>query len=95
MMSSLLHVLASIKERVVKRDLLKTILKDEGCQYQGIMHKAYSKWWMQRVKAWWEKNIPELKSFRYVPAEESRDAHKKMRRVGTCCCSSYRGRHEP
>ena len=51
-------------------DLLKTILKDEGCQYQGIMHKAYSKWWMQRVKAWWEKAIPELKSFRYVPAEE-------------------------
>jgi CheY-like chemotaxis protein len=51
-------------------DLLKTILKDEGCQYQGIMYKAYPKWWMQRVKTWWEKAIPELKSFRYVPAEE-------------------------
>ena len=51
-------------------DSLKTRLKDEGCQYQGIMHKAYSKWWMQRVKAWWEKAIPELKSFRYTPAEE-------------------------
>lgn len=51
-------------------DSLKKILKDEGCQYQGIMHKAYPKWWMQRVKAWWEKAVPEIKSFRYVSAEE-------------------------
>lgn len=49
---------------------LKKMLKDEGCQYQGIMHKAYPKWWMQRVKAWWEMAVPEMRSFRYVSAEE-------------------------
>ncbi len=63
-------------------NLLKTRLIDEGCQYQGIMHKAYSKWWMQRVKAWWEKNIPELKSFRYVPAEDRVEMLNKKTGLG-------------
>lgn len=50
-------------------DALKELLTKDGCHYEGVMHTAYSKWWMEKVRMWWEKTIPEKKSFRYEDAE--------------------------
>lgn len=47
----------------------KDLLIKEGCNYSGIMCNAYSKWWMEKVKFWWDKTFPEMKALRYVDAE--------------------------
>lgn len=50
-------------------DVLKEQLAKAGCHYKGVMHTAYSKWWMEKVRMWWEKTIPEKKTIRYEDAE--------------------------
>lgn len=54
-------------------DELLKILKSEGCRYTGIMSNAFSKWWMEKVKIWWKKTIPEMPSFRYENASSRVD----------------------
>lgn len=47
--------------------LLK-VLEDEGCRYTGIMSNSFEKWWMEKVRAWWQKTIPEMTNFKYEGA---------------------------
>lgn len=47
--------------------LLK-ILEGEGCLYTGILSNSFEKWWMEKVKAWWQKTIPEMPNFKYEEA---------------------------
>ncbi len=58
-----------IENSGVSWDALKELLAKDGCYYEGIMHTAYPRWWMEKVKMWWEKIIPEMKAFRYEDAE--------------------------
>lgn len=50
------------------KDLID-ILRKAGCFYQGVMCMTYRKWWMEKIKVWWKRIVPELTSFRYETAE--------------------------
>ena len=49
------------------KNLLK-LLEGEGCRYVGIMSNSFEKWWMEKVKKWWQKMIPEMPNFKYEEA---------------------------
>lgn len=53
-----------------------------SCKYTGELGNGWERWWMHRVKKWWNDKMKNVDDLQYISANERVDAIKEFMQIG-------------